>query len=354
MKAWRADGAGNRFLLLDLRDEASPAIRAFAAAAHLAGALAREECSRAELDGLLLLLAPTRANPGGNRGANHVARFVVWNRDGSAAGACGNGLRCAARLLFDERFAGAQASRAATARDSGRPVEPEPEPEIELTIEVENGTRRLRATAPGPARAPDTQVEIGAARLAPPRRIVVADEPLTLFPVDVGNPHAVLFVRAAGTGVVSAPPWWRAMARVSPAEFLASERIAARIRATGAALQAHFLGGVNVGFCRVEARGLALRVFERGVGETRACGTGSTAAAAVAHALGLASLPIEVRQPGGMLHIESERAVASWGTPLWLGGDVRLTPLAAGEQMRLDGLVRGYVPIEDATVRRTS
>jgi diaminopimelate epimerase len=94
----------------------------------------------------------------------------------------------------------------------------------------------------------------------------------------------------------------------------------------GPELQSAFAGGINVEWiCRAdddEGEALELRVWERGAGETLACGTGSVAAAAAARAWGVvdASGPVRVRNPGGMLEVTLGTAP---GDPAFLAGPVR-------------------------------
>jgi len=96
------------------------------------------------------------------------------------------------------------------------------------------------------------------------------------------------------------------------------------VERVGRALQSnsHFPRQVNVGFMQVLDRGhIRLRVYERGVGETRACGTGACAAAVVGQHLGLLGSDVEVRVPGGMLSVH-------WGGPgqsVWLTGPAQRT-----------------------------
>jgi diaminopimelate epimerase len=192
-------------------------------------------------------------------GADVSLRF--FNSDGSAAGACGNGTRCAARLLFEEG-AGER-------------------------IEIAVGDRRL-----GAERLADGRIGV---RMGEPtfawREIPLAEACDALaVPVDMpglprpaavgmGNPHAVFFVpELAGVDV----------ARV------------------GAEVQAHrmFPEGANVGFAQVVAEGtLRLRVFERGAGLTLACGSGACAAMAAARRRGLVGDRARLILDGGELEI---------------------------------------------------
>ncbi len=172
--------------------------------------------------------------------------IVIWNRDGSTAELSGNGTRIAARWL---------AERTGVA---------------EVTIRA--GTRAIRARM-----LPYGQVEtaIGAFEVGARERL----EGVELVPVVVGNPHAVV--------------------ETDPAEI---ERL-------GPLLVAHprFERGTNVEAVRVERQGaVTARVWERGVGETSASGTGAIAAAAATHREG----EVVVTFPGGELRVRLERGLA--------------------------------------------
>jgi len=194
-------------------------------------------------DGGLVLLEGERA-----------ARLVVWNADGSLAAACGNGLRCAGWFLLRE--AGGE----------------------EVFLETEAGLRRVCGKVHERG-AESLVAELGVVsveRLFD--EISLEGSERSAWRGDAGNPHCVFLVDDVGS-----------------LEF----------EARGAALQTHpvFPGGVNVGYVAEQGGAWRLRVFERGVGETEACGTGAAAAAAVLHeALG-APFPIALELPGGRLTI---------------------------------------------------
>ena len=98
--------------------------------------------------------------------------------------------------------------------------------------------------------------------------------------VDMGNPHLVMFGPGPDLDEVD-------------------------VVGIGTQLQTVYHGGINVEFIASgeEPDNLVLRVFERGVGETQACGTGSAAAAAAAHSWGLVGTEVDVHNPGGTLHV---------------------------------------------------
>jgi diaminopimelate epimerase len=119
----------------------------------------------------------------------------------------------------------------------------------------------------------------GFAQEQPLYRLDLAGEPVDVGAASMGNPHALLVV----DDVRQAP-----------------------VAARGAALQAlaAFPDLVNVGFAQVLARDrIALRVFERGVGETLACGSGACAAVAILVRQGRVDRDVAVELPGGILHV---------------------------------------------------
>ncbi len=182
-------------------------------------------------------------------------RMIVLNADGSRPEMCGNGLRCVAGWLSAR---GAVGSSISLLTDAGaRVCEIEPRGDGRYDVRAHMGA----ATVLG-------ELTFG----APPRRFVR---------VEVGNPHAVCF---------------------EPLEPLEAERL-------GPSLEAHIEGGVNVELATARAEGgFAVRVFERGVGWTEACGTGACAvvAAAVHHGLCRRDELVPVALPGGLLEIELE------------------------------------------------
>lgn len=211
-----------------------------------APALARLLCAREifegkRADGLLIL----------ERVGEAVPRLTIYNADGGRPEACGNGLRCAGWHL---------------ARSVGHD---------EALIATDAGTRRTRVHQRTGPRAM-LYVDMGPVRVEP-MAIAGLDVAglLELHRANVGNPHCVL--------------------RVMDERPLDTEII-------GLALQTHelFPAGVNVGFLAQRGGEWHLRVFERGVGETDACGTGACAAAAVALE-GPGELPIQMR--GGRLRV---------------------------------------------------
>jgi len=247
-------GLGNDFVIVDARPGGFP---------EEPGRLAREVCDRRfgiGADGLVFILPAADAD----------AAMRIFNRDGSEAEMCGNAIRCVARYLFED---GGRKSRLRILTGAGVLV-----PEI---IPAQDG---------GP---PHVRVDMGAPRLrrdeipmtGPPGRVVneplaVEDRTFAVTAVSMGNPHCVIFV-----------PDLEAV----PFETL------------GPALETHpaFPRKTNVEFVQVTGPGeVRVRVWERGVGPTLACGTGACAVAVAANLNGLTGRRVKVGLPGGVLDIE--------------------------------------------------
>ena len=242
VRATKHEGAGNDFLVvLDLEDTISLTVAQVR--------LLADRHRGIGADGVI------RVGPG--RDGCDLS-MELRNADGGEAEMSGNGIRCLAQAAVDAGLVEPPYFTVATA--GGR-----------RTVEYAPGA------APGWATA---RVDMGPARLGP-------DQPQQLDgrrarTVDVGNPHLVL---------------------------LGPDTAAVDVSELGPKLQATFEGGINVEWITLgrDAAGplLDLRVFERGAGETLACGTGSVAAAAAAHSWGVvgAGAPVRVRNPGGMLEV---------------------------------------------------
>jgi diaminopimelate epimerase len=199
-----------------------------------------------------------------------------FNADGSEVEQCGNGARCIANLVA-KRMGGRHALKMDTV--AGR---------VDAQIS-DDGTVSLDMGVPNfaPAALPfDAPAE------QPLYTLQVGTQQIEIGAVSMGNPHAVLQVPSVAT---------------APVESL------------GPLVEVHarFPKRVNVGFMEVVSRNhIRLRVFERGVGETQACGTGACAAVAVGRKLGLLDEHVAVDFPGG-------RASVRWagaGEHLWLTG----------------------------------
>ncbi|MDO4694714.1 MAG: diaminopimelate epimerase [Eikenella sp.] len=249
-------GLGNDFMVVD----------ATAQAFDPAGApIAAWACRRTGIgfDQLLLVERPAAADAD--------FRYRIFNADGSEVEQCGNGARCFARFVHEKGLSGKPVLQVETAK--GR---------IVLKLAADGGVTvdmgRPRFAAPEIPFLPAA----GAAADALTHRLPLDKGQVELSCVNMGNPHAVLVVDDVATAPVA--EW-------------------------GARLERHpqFPERVNVGFMQVAGeRHIRLRVFERGVGETLACGTGACAAAVAGIRLGLLQREgaVRVSLPGGDLQIE--------------------------------------------------
>ena len=201
-------------------------------------------------------------------------RYRIFNADGGEVEQCGNGARCCACFVREQGLTGKDRIRVATAGGI-----------LELCIAADG----LVTVDMGRPRLEPVVVPFDAPARASGYPITVADSALDIGVVSMGNPHAVLQVSA----VQQAP-----VARLGPL------------------LESHprFPQRVNVGFMEVVTRDhIRLRVFERGVGETLACGSGACAAMVVGRVQGLLDATVQVDLPGGSLRI------------CWPGGDATVT-----------------------------
>tara|TARA_R110001592_G_scaffold320639_2_gene598761 strand:- start:80492 stop:81301 length:810 start_codon:yes stop_codon:yes gene_type:complete len=192
-------------------------------------------------------------------------RYRIFNQDGSEVEQCGNGARCFAKFVRDHRLTGKNSIRVETA--SGI---------IELNVQRDH----------------QIQVNMGVPILEPSAIPFNAEQQDTCYSIDtdgeaqvisaisMGNPHAVLQVDNIDTAPVST---------------------------VGPIIERHprFPQRVNVGFMQVLNRHeINLRVYERGAGETLACGTGACAAVVAGQLQDLLDSPVTVNLPGGSLIIE--------------------------------------------------
>jgi diaminopimelate epimerase len=248
-------GAGNDFVVLDLRASSggdampppSPALARALGDRHFGVG-----CDQ------ILTIEPPRS-------PEAVAAYGIWNSDGSAAIQCGNGARAVAAWLV----------RDGTARGA------------HFVVDSPSGVHGVDVLGDGRYR-----IEMGVPRFVPARiplagfdaaqdlyTLDIEGQPVSFGAAAVGNPHAVIQV----DDVARAPA-----GVLGPA-----------LQRSGA-----FPESVNVGFAQVESRDrIRLRVYERGAGETLACGSGACAAAAVMMRRGLVEREVDVTLPGGTLRI---------------------------------------------------
>ncbi len=206
------------------------------------------------------------------RGTQTPFVFHLTNADGSPAQMSGNGVRCLGAYVHDRKLTREETFDVGTPAGSRR-----------VTLALEEGRAtgaRVTMGTPGFTRA---QIPMyGAAWetfLGQPFDIGNGMS-LTASALSMGNPHLVLFVQ-------------------DDPELFHVEHI-------GPALEHHewFPERTNVEFARVSSEGIDVRVWERGVGETLACGTGACAVAVAAHEAGLAPARLTVRFRGGSLEVE--------------------------------------------------
>lgn len=207
-------------------------------------------------------------------------RYRIFNADGSEVQQCGNGARCFARFVFDKGLTQKREIPVETA--SGL---------IVLYLE-DDGQVRVNMGAP---RFDPRTLPFDAPAQAESYEIDALNQAWCIGAVSMGNPHAVLAVE----NITTAP-----------------------VESLGAALESHarFTERVNVGFAQViSSQQIKLRVFERGAGETQACGTGACAAMAVMRLWGKVADKVTVSLPGGDLVI---RWSGKTDEPLWMTGPV--------------------------------
>ncbi|KAF1685252.1 diaminopimelate epimerase [Pseudoxanthomonas broegbernensis] len=242
-------GAGNDFVVLDLRDGARPPD------AMLAMRLADRHMG-VGCDQILTIEPP--------RSAGAVAAYGIWNADGSPSGQCGNGARCVAAWLVRD---GAASGRRFVVDSPAAAHEVEDLGEGRFSIGM--GVPRF-APADVPLAGFGEQAEYA---------LELAGRRIAFGAVSMGNPHAVIEVADAA---------------------------AAEVAIVGPALQrsAAFPQSCNVGFAQVLAPDrIRLRVYERGTGETLACGSGACAAVASLARRGRIGRQATVSLPGGDLSI---------------------------------------------------
>ncbi len=252
MRSWsftKGHGTENDFVLILDRD----------AMLDIGPAAVRFLCDRHAgigADGLLLVVQ-----------AGHIEDWTgdpsLWfmdyrNADGSVAEMCGNGVRVFVRFLLEQDLA------------TGPTV----------SVATRAGVKEVTVLDGGQIRVAMGPVQVG----GPPVQVTTADGAVfSAVLADVGNPHAVSFTDDLHRLSLSEAPRW------TPTE--------------------QFPNGVNQEFVRRLGRHhIAMRVYERGSGETRSCGTGTVAAAAATHAHDedAAQLPVTYRVdvPGGTVHVE--------------------------------------------------
>ena len=207
--------------------------------------------------------------------------YAIHNADGAEVEQCGNGARCFARFVRERGLTNKQTIRVKTLKGV---ISPRLTDDGQVTVDM--GAPRF-----APQDIPFNPDGLSPEALGGWHQWPVALQSgdtvtnVLLSTVSMGNPHAVILVEDAD----------RAPVQTLGPQVQASPR---------------FPEGVNVGFMQVTDRGhISLRVFERGVGETLACGTGACAAVVAGIRLGLLDSRVHVQTRGGLLTIEWNGAV---------------------------------------------
>ncbi len=231
----KCEGLGNDFVVVQVESEA-----AFDLAA-VPGLCDRRRGIGA--DGVLVVVPP--------RDPTAAARMRVHNADGSVPEMCGNGLRCVALLLSEQRHT------------------------EQVVIETDAGLRSCRVTRT--ANGVRVEADMGRVSLVGTRTLEVGGRKLELTLADAGNPHAIAYAVELEPDIDTLGPL--------------------------VATHPSFERGTNFELVRWREGGLETVVWERGVGRTLACGTGACAVVAVACSRGevKSGAPVRVRLPGGEL-----------------------------------------------------
>ena len=198
-------------------------------------------------------------------------RYRIFNADGGEVEQCGNGARCFVKFVHAKELSGKREIRVETL---GGMIVPRLEDDGEVSVNM---------GPPAPAQPLLEKISLG-------------DEVIEAAIISMGNPHAVQLV---------------------------ADIDAAPVTLQGPALERHarFPNRVNAGYMQVRARQrIALRVWERGAGETLSCGTGACAAAVAGILRGLLDSPVRVETRGGALTI----AWAGGDNAVWMKGPAQI------------------------------
>ena len=251
----KMQGAGNDFVVIDATQ--NPVHLSHAQIQQIANRYFGIGCDQ-------LLMVESTDTPGVD------FRYRIFNADGGEVEQCGNGARCFVRFVVDKGLTSKRDIRVETA--SGI---------ITLMLQ-DDGQVTVNMGAP---RFTPAQIPFEAEQQATTYELPLASETVTVSAVSMGNPHAVMLVDNVHT---------------------------AEVASLGPQIESHarFPQRVNAGFMQVlNEHEINLRVYERGSGETLACGTGACAAAVSGIQLGSLQSPVKVHTRGGILTIQ------------WAGGD---------------------------------
>ncbi len=275
MRFTKMQGAGNDYVYVDVTEEPleNPSEIALKISDRHFGIGA---------DGLILI----------GRSETADFRMTIYNADGSLAAMCGNGIRCVGKYVYDHGLT--DKTEISVESDSGIKY---------LTLFPENGkVRKVRVNMGCPSFVPSS-IPVDVTKLAsevPADAAELIDVPISvsrylynMTPVSMGNPHAVVFT-----------------------DHEPREKDVAEV---GSAFENHpaFPDRVNAEFVYIlDRHSIFMRVWERGAGETFACGTGACASSAAGIKRGLLDSPVSVKLLGGDLEIEW----AGEGRPVYMTG----------------------------------
>jgi diaminopimelate epimerase len=263
MRFWKMHGLGNDYVVVDNRDQKISESQV--------APLAKKLCERrfsVGADGLLLVYPSSVAE----------VKMRIFNSDGSEAEMCGNGIRCFSKYCYENGLTN----------------------KTEFTVETLAGIKHVWLTLKG------TEVEVIKVDMGAPNwersslpmlgegqcincDLTVDDEPYQVTTLSMGNPHCIIFVENVD-------------------EFA--------VQYVGPIVENHpaFPKRTNVGFAQVLNKNeLKVRVWERGCGETLACGTGTCAAVAAANRLGKVGNKVTVHVLGGDLQVEISKTILLLG-----------------------------------------
>lgn len=220
-------------------------------------------------DGLLLFMPSQIAD----------VKMVMFNPDGSEAEACGNGLRCVVRYAVEKKLIKPDSSSLTIETRAGiRQAKVETKNGKIIEMQVAMGRPGLKAEEIPVTIELKSELDIKPLLSYP---VAVAGRELLLYFVSMGNPHAIFFTRDAVAGFP--------LSQIGP--VIEQAKI--------------FPSRANFEVAKVMNRKhIEVTVWERGAGETLACGTGACAVAVAAHLLGYTDSKVAVKLPGGTLTVD--------------------------------------------------
>jgi diaminopimelate epimerase len=258
----KMQGLGNDFVVIDTISQ--PVMLTEAQVRHIADRRLGIGCDQ------VLLVTPASAS-------SVDFGYRIFNADGGEVEQCGNGARCFARFVWNGGLAHTE----------------------QLRVQTLGGVLQLRLESDG-----QVAVEMGVPRFTPGEipfqadreadyySLDVGDQSIAIGAVSMGNPHCVLQVPSIETAPVAS---WGPLLEKHP----------------------RFPQRTNVGFMEIlSPAAISLRVYERGVGETPACGTGACAAVVVGRRWGRLNEQVNVNLPGGHLNVRWEGD----NKPVWMTG----------------------------------